>query len=207
MGIGQAGTAGVGKPWRGMVEQSGQGIARQVVASRASAGIRKMEVTLAVAKAQYAAKQQAGVKRERKSVIIDRELARLFKIHGRLDATIVLNAAASPANPLHPYYEWDDAEAAVKWRLQQATNMLVGSKMVAFLTQAAADAKPIQVRQYLAPFRGEGFKMRNQVLNDVDMRAAQVEKKISILRGWCDETVDIHELRRLRRAILKALPP
>lgn len=179
---------------------------------RGPAGIKNEEATLAATKAQYATKQQAGVKQERKSVIVDRELDRLYKIHGHLTAEIVLNAAASPKNPLNPYFEWDDAEAAIKFRLQQATNLLLGSKMVVFLNQPKnaapiATSHPVEVRRLVSAFRGEGFRMRNEVLNDADLRAAMIEKKIGNLRGWCDETVDITELQPLRQAILKVLPP
>lgn len=32
--------------------------------------------------------------------------------NGRLDPSLVVEAARDPASPLHAYFEWDDTEAA-----------------------------------------------------------------------------------------------
>lgn len=173
-----------------------------------------MARTKTTAASPYATKEQAGVARERKTVIVERELHRLYSAHGVLSAEIVLGAATSTRSPLHKYFEWDDSEAARKYRLQQATNLILGAKFVVMLQEqeknslpTAVRAQPVQVRQLVSAFRGEGFRMRNEVMNDAEMRTAMIAKKIQTLRHWCDEACDFPELKKLRRSILKLLPP
>jgi hypothetical protein len=162
---------------------------------------------------QYATKKEAGVKRERKSTIIDGELKRIYQHYGKVDAQILLNEATPKSSPIHKYFEWDDTEAAHRFRLQQATSMLVASKFVVMLKERDYSvptnvvARPVEVRQLVNVFKGEGFVMRNRVLKEDDLREALVAKKIQALRHWCDEACDVSELRRIRRAILKVLPP
>src|SRR5262245_25054743 len=48
---------------------------------------------------------------------------------GRLAPEQVVHAARARAHPLHPLFDWNDGEAARKWRLHQA-RVLVGSIVV-----------------------------------------------------------------------------
>lgn len=43
---------------------------------------------------------------------------------GVLTPAIVVEEAADPQHPLHHRFEWDDTEAAIKWRLSQASSLL-----------------------------------------------------------------------------------
>lgn len=53
------------------------------------------------------------------------EINRLMEENdNRVDASVVVEAAASPINPLHPEFEWDDTEAAKQHRLLQARNLM-----------------------------------------------------------------------------------
>lgn len=156
----------------------------------------------------YMTKKEAGVVREHKGVIVDRELDRIYKQRGDLTTEIVLEEASSERSPLHQYFEWDDSEAARKYRLHQATALLMASKMVVVLNKENNGPPRVvgTVRRLLCPSPGEGFKMRNEALNERDARQAVIERKYSALRSWCRETVDIEELASLRTMILDSLP-
>lgn len=166
-----------------------------------------------LAKVQYATKAAAGVKRERKRTVVDAELKRIYAEHGKIDAEILLNEATPTASPIHGFFEWDDTEAAHRYRLQQATAMIIASKFIVMLKEREHDApqnviaRPVEVRNLVNVFKGEGFVMRNKALQQSDLREALIAKKIETLRHWCDEACDIVELRRLRRGILLMLPP
>lgn len=153
------------------------------------------------------------MKRERKKTVIEAEIKRIYQQHGKIDAEILLNEATPQSSPIHDYFEWDDTEAAHRYRLQQATAMLIASKFVVMLKEREHDApqnvvaRPVEVRNLVNVFKGEGFVMRNRVLKEADLREALVAKKIQALRHWCNEACDIRELKRIRRAILKVLPP
>jgi hypothetical protein len=162
---------------------------------------------------QYLSKEEAGRKRERKQVVVDRELDRLYKKHNTITTDLVLDAASNPKHALHTYFEWDDSVAAHKYRQAQATAMILASKMVAVLKASEDDGPPqviggsqqVEVRRLVNAYRGGGFKMRNEALKNLDSRAALVEKKKGVLRSWCSSVVDIQELATLRKLIEKHL--
>ena len=56
---------------------------------------------------------------------IGETLASIQATHsGRLSPEDVVQEAADPENPLHPHFEWDDAAAAYKYRLDQAREII-----------------------------------------------------------------------------------
>ena len=53
------------------------------------------------------------------------ELARIWKENGQKLRPVDVVAAAEPVDaPLHPAFEWDDAQAGVAWRQQQARQLI-----------------------------------------------------------------------------------
>ena len=171
--------------------------------------MKKQQKTVKVTK--YVDKSEQAVTRERKSVIVERAFELLHQEHGQITPQLVLDEAQSPTSPLHMYFEWDDTEAARKYRLIQAMNMLMASKFVVELAgngdvpAAIAEAKPAEVRKWLPQFGGGdggGFKMRNEVLATDDGRAAFIERKLGVLRAWCAAVVDVPELQPVRETLL-----
>jgi hypothetical protein len=157
----------------------------------------------------YKNKQDSGVIRERKQVVIDRELEKLYKKTKSVSPAVILEAARSDIHPLHGYFEWDDSKAAEKYRLDQAMAMIMASKFVVVLKQSeagpqVAHAQP-EVRKLIPAFRGEGFKMRNEVLDDAEMHQAFVQRKKEALRSWCRSVVDVVEFAVLREKILSEI--
>lgn len=149
-------------------------------------------------------------KRERKSVIVDRELERIYKRHKRVTVEVVLAEAAKPNHPLHSYFEWDDVAAGQKYRMVQAYSLIMASKFVVQLVENGETTPrkvkgSANVRRLVSAFRGEGFKMRVDALKDAESRVAIVEKKRSQLRSWCESVTDIDELTELRESILAKL--
>lgn len=149
-------------------------------------------------------------KRERKSVVIDRELERIYKKHKVVTVEAVLTEAAKPTHPLHSYFEWDDQRAAQKYRTVQAYSLIMASKFVVQLVENG-ETTPRQVkgtanvRRLVSAFRGEGFKLRTDALKNAESRAAIVETKRSQLRSWCASVIDIDELADMRQSILAKL--
>jgi hypothetical protein len=160
---------------------------------------------------EYLSKQDAAVVRERKQVVIDKELDRLYAKHKTVTTELLLTEARNPKHALHRYFEWDNDVAGEKYRQHQALQMIMASKMVVVLEQTknapprvVASERP-EVRRLVSGFRGEGFKMRKEALSDDEQRSVMVERYRSRLRGWCDSTVDISELGELRELILGQL--
>jgi len=158
----------------------------------------------------YVDKVDAVIPRERKSVAVERELDRIYKAEGTLTPETILARARSAEHPLHRYFEWDDSAAAEKYRRAQASSMILASKFVAVLTANGGvpdvvAASPVEVRKYLPQHRRDGFRMRKEILSDDDSRRYLIERKVSILRSWVRETMDIPELESLRAAIIKGI--
>lgn len=51
-------------------------------------------------------------------------LQQIYEAHGKLTPNLVVEAARSPAHPLHSRFEWDDTAAAEKYRLDQARGLI-----------------------------------------------------------------------------------
>jgi hypothetical protein len=160
---------------------------------------------------EYADKHDVSIVRERKQVVIDRELGELYEKHGTITTEIILEAARDADHALHKYFEWDDTLAAENWRKQQALHLIMASKMVVVLKEAQTGPPRVvhgerpEVRRLVSSFRGEGFKMRSEALSDDDQRAVIIERFRSRLKGWCRECVDIQELSTLRTTIMRLL--
>jgi len=61
-----------------------------------------------------------------KTTIVLRELKHIEKTHsGTLKPEYVVDSAEHKSSPLHEYFEWDDTVASHKWRLQQASSMII----------------------------------------------------------------------------------
>jgi hypothetical protein len=153
---------------------------------------------------------QGKEKRERKSVIVDRELERIYKKHKVVTVDVVLSEAAKATHPLHSYFEWDDRAAGQKYRIVQAYSLIMASKFVVSLVENdEITPKQVkgsaQVRRLVSAFRGEGFKLRTDALKDTESREAIIEAKRSQLRSWCNSVIDINELAPLRTTILSQL--
>lgn len=62
---------------------------------------------------------------------IEKRLAAIAKLHGgRLTPDDVVEDARSPSSPLHDQFDWNDAEAAAKWRISQARELIRSVKVV-----------------------------------------------------------------------------
>ncbi len=55
---------------------------------------------------------------------VSAELAKIRKRNGRLLPADVVKAARPKTSPIHNEFEWDDGEAAERWRLHQARNLI-----------------------------------------------------------------------------------
>lgn len=116
------------------------------------------------------------------------ELESLRKTGG-LTVRRVLEVAEDPANPLHPMFEWDDAQAAALFREEQARRVLRS------ITVQVNDEPPRRVYAHVPAARGEGFYERQEiVVQHVDMFALALNEALSDVRAAQER---VGELRRL----------
>lgn len=155
---------------------------------------------------KYMNKTDARVTREKKAVVVERELDKMYEKHGSVSTDLMLEEAKDPKHPLHKYFDWDDEVAGKKWRQTQALAMIMATKYVAVINGQSEPPKVVHgvpVRKFVSAFKGEGFKMRNEALNEEESRRALIERRLGVLRSWCRENIDIAELQPVRLAILE----
>jgi len=93
------------------------------------------------------------------------ELKRIAKEHaGLLQPAIVVQEARPTSSPLHSQFEWDDSQAAEKYRIQQARQLInVVVETIPGLKE------PVPVFVSLTPDRardGGGYRLLTTVLTD-----------------------------------------
>lgn len=64
------------------------------------------------------------------SETIAAELKKIEDAAGRLTPEAVVDVASDPASPLHEQFEWDDSEAAHKYRIEQARTLIRSVKVL-----------------------------------------------------------------------------
>lgn len=157
----------------------------------------------------YSNRQDLSIVQEKKSIVIERELDRLISERGPVSAQTIVDAATPEESPLHQYFEWNNDEAARKYRLTQAYAMLLASKFVVERQNSTVGVPQLSkefVRKFL-PCHDEahGFSTRPEILANDETRKSVVDRKIQVLRSWCSSVVDIQELEGVRKGVLKLL--
>ena len=109
------------------------------------------------------------------------ELEKLF-VDGLLSPPGVVESARDPSSPLHAHFDWDDTEAAEKWRHEQARQLIRSVKIT------ISDASPVSVRAYVSlPVdrqSGAGYRRFEEVRDNEFLRrqlAADIDQRID---GW-----------------------
>lgn len=157
-----------------------------------------------------------GVKTDPNAVILA-ELTRLGLGHdGYIDPEVVVEAAAHPDNPMHRYFTWDDTEAARRYRIAQA-GQLVRRVTLTILRPDPADPKRLEVRRVRAVqssppdrhARGSdehtGSYMRvEKLMADPDKRRAMVRQTLVELEGIRKRRRELTELAEVWAAIDRA---
>lgn len=83
---------------------------------------------------------------------------------GKLTARDVLERARDPDSALHRYFEWDDSEAAEKFRLIQAHGLIKRARVT--IVQASGETAKVRAFVSLASDRvtGGGYRSTERVL-------------------------------------------
>jgi len=134
--------------------------------------------------------------------IVGEELERLEIKPGDYHKTKdVLEAARAPDSPLHPCFEWDDAEASELYRLQQCRNIL---RSIAVIT-VDANNKRQKKNCYIHVTDAEGprYVKTDRVANDDEIRQRAIDEALSLLNGLRRRFDFISELKPIFEAVAK----
>lgn len=120
---------------------------------------------------------------------------------GILKAEDVVRSAEEISSPLHNYFEWDDSEAAVQWRLQQARQLI---RYVVVLPPK--DSTPISAYVSLRDDRvheGGGYRAIAEVMSDEQLREKLLAEAMEDLKHWEMKYQRLTELKSVFEAIAK----
>jgi hypothetical protein len=130
------------------------------------------------------------------------ELEAIKSKHGRLTPRLVLQEARKPSHPLHARFEWSDAVAAERYRLDQARELISAVRVSyispsgetrsirAFHALRASDDEFIY--EDVETIAGDPFK-RKLLVNEMKRDIAEMVARYETLQEfWA-------ELRKLRR--------
>lgn len=129
---------------------------------------------------------------------IVKELKRLAKKNGGvLEPARVVEAARESASPLHSQFEWDDSEAAQRYRLWQARQLI--RITVEFLPSAD---RVTDVFVSLTSDRTKGgYRTTVDVLSDDAMREQLLSDALEELDRWKRQYKELRELVKIFEAI------
>jgi hypothetical protein len=128
-------------------------------------------------------------KQKMKNKRIVQELKRIAEKHGNLlKPEIVVQYARQKTSPLHKYFEWNNSEAAEKYRIWQARQLLAVT-----VEYISSSKEPVQVFVSLRPDRKTGgYRVLSEVLTDAEMR----QQMLADAKG--DMDVFIQKYNRLK---------
>jgi len=115
--------------------------------------------------------------------------------NGVLTPDLVLQDAANEASPLHEYFEWDDEQAAHRYRKSQAGYLLRSINVV-----LERGDQPEEVRAFVNLQYGKdentqrGYISTEYVLSDVELRKQMVEIALKDLEAWRRKYAQYSEL-------------
>lgn len=108
------------------------------------------------------------------------ELTRIHEQHGNITPGIVLSEATDPSAPLHPCFDWNDASAADKYRIQQARHLI---RAVHVVTDEGEDAGCMFVNVTSADDQAAGYRLVAEVVEEPSELARAMAGLVQKLRG------------------------
>ena len=136
-------------------------------------------------------------------VVAGTELKRIIEANGnRVDAQRIVEEAASPLNPLHEAFEWDDSVAAQEHRLWQARHLTGSLQFRTTLT----DNRQITGRMFVQIPKPEGGQRRDYTLTEfalsqTDLRASVLRTALLELAAFRRKYADLSELAQVIQII------
>ena len=127
------------------------------------------------------------------------------KSGGALTQEAVVERARSNNSALHDHFDWNDTEAAEKWRLNQAGDII---RAIVIDVSRSNVEEPKLVRAFVnVEQRGERHYTSTLVaLSDKDLRAQVLRKAWEELEGWRIRHSELVEFARVFSAIDEARP-
>lgn len=118
---------------------------------------------------------------------------------GVLEPEAVVEASRPATAPLHPYFEWDDAKAAEKYRKDQAGHLI---RCITVEIPTGAGREPMQTRAFVSvEDGGRHYTSTVVAMGNPALRQQVVQAAMRELKVWRERYKDYQELARVFEAV------
>jgi hypothetical protein len=94
-----------------------------------------------------------GLSRKVDPESVVQELEKIENVHSKLTPELILETAREPENVLHKLFDWDNSQAAEKWRMHQA-RLIINNLEITVIS----NGEPRQIPVYEIVSKTEGYK-------------------------------------------------
>lgn len=115
---------------------------------------------------------------------IKKELDRIEARDGALMPAAIVKEAKSPKSPLHPCFDWSDRVAAHRWRLMQATQLILSVRI---------EGDTSDHRVYVNIGYGKGFASVTRVRDDINLSEEVLRTAKAEIDEWIRRYQDLKE--------------
>ena len=130
------------------------------------------------------------------------ELDRIRTHHnGNLDPEHIVEASRAPDAPLHNAFEWDDAVAAGKYRVDQAADLI---RWITFTEEGSPGAAPIRAFVSIERNKERTYVSTVDAMADPDLRRQVIASAWRELEAWRNRHAELIEFARVFTAIDQA---
>lgn len=139
-----------------------------------------------MSKPEYRARKGAPIN-DRDAQKIGNTLAKLEERYDHLTPELVVERASYKTNPLHDYFEWDDEDAATKWRLHKARMMMGWVVTVEY--EATVEGGDEEIRAFVHVHDkddGPIYVSLNTALENDDYRAQIINEAMRRAKSWAN---------------------
>lgn len=115
---------------------------------------------------------------------------------GGLNAEDVVLDAKNPNSPLHPFFEWDDTEAAKRHRLEQA-RLLIRSVVAVYRKDESEGETRMQAYVHVPDRDSPHYQATHEALAVPDTRELVLRRAWRELKAWQKRYESLDEFSRL----------
>lgn len=134
---------------------------------------------------------------------VGKRFEEIEKEYGKITSDLILQDAEPEDSPLHELFEWDDAVAGHKYRLSQATNLIIN-----LAKEVEEDPKPKPVRAFYNVSDGERkgtFINAKTAFSNPDTRDIILKRAYRELEAFKEKYSNLTELAGVFKQIDKLL--
>jgi hypothetical protein len=138
-----------------------------------------------------------------KNELIANELRRIADEHdGIVKPEIVVEEARSEDSPMHSHFEWDDSEAAHRYRIWQARVLISSVEVIT----PQREREPVFVSVTIDRAAGGGYRLLRDVMSSEDLRTQLLIDAKKEMIHFKLKYQQIHELSKVFAAMDEAVP-